>query len=54
MRIDPIDLFYVALPEVRRVADGTQNGLSVRVRAEDGLEGWGECDGEVLFESAEP
>jgi L-alanine-DL-glutamate epimerase-like enolase superfamily enzyme len=48
MRIEAIDLFYVALPAIRRAADGTQDSLVVRVRADNGLAGWGECDAAPL------
>ena len=45
MRIDQIDLFYLAIPNVTRAADGTQDTVLVRIRDESGREGWGECDG---------
>src|SRR5688572_9464440 len=48
MRIDAIDLFYLAVPDITRAADGTQDTLLVRVRDERGLEGWGECDASPL------
>ncbi len=48
MKIEAIDLFYVALPEIKRAADGTQDSLVVRVRADNGLVGWGECDASPL------
>lgn len=48
MRIDRIDLFYLAVPNVTRAADGTQDSLLVRVRDQDGVEGWGECDASPL------
>ncbi len=28
MKIEAIDLFYVALPEIRRIADSSQDSLS--------------------------
>ena len=43
-----IDLFYVALPKITRTADGTQDSLVVRIRTDNGLEGWGECDASPL------
>ncbi len=43
-----IDLFYVALPKITRTADGTQDSLVVRIRTDNGLEGWGECDSSPL------
>ena len=52
MRIEAIDLFYVALPVITRTADGTQDSLVVRVRTDNGLEGWGECDASPLISMA--
>ncbi len=49
MRIEAIDLFYVALPQVRRVADGLQDSLLCRVRTDNGLYGWGESDSSPLI-----
>ena len=48
MRIDAIDLFYLAMPKITPAADGTQDTILVRVRDEQGLEGWGECDASPL------
>jgi L-alanine-DL-glutamate epimerase-like enolase superfamily enzyme len=48
LKIEAIDLFYVALPKIARTADGTQDSLVVRVRTDNGLEGWGECDASPL------
>ena len=48
MKIEAIDLFYVALPTITRTADGTQDSLVVRVRTDNGLAGWGECDASPL------
>ena len=52
MRIEAIDLFYVALPEVTTAADGTQDSFLVRVRTDEGLEGWGESDASPLVSLA--
>jgi len=52
MKIDSIDLFYVALPKITRTADGTQDSLVVRVQTDNGLEGWGECDASPLVSMA--
>jgi|TARA_B100000929_G_scaffold256268_1_gene218424 L-alanine-DL-glutamate epimerase-like enolase superfamily enzyme len=52
LRIEAIDLFYVALPVITRTADGTQDSLIVRVRTDNGLEGWGECDASPLISMA--
>lgn len=43
MKIEAIDLFYIALPEVKPTADGTQDSLIVRITGDNGLVGWGEC-----------
>ncbi|NQV28551.1 MAG: mandelate racemase/muconate lactonizing enzyme family protein, partial [Rhodopirellula sp.] len=43
MKIEHVDFFYLAMPEVRDIGDGSQDTLLVRVRA-DGLTGWGECE----------
>ena len=52
MKIEAIDLFYIALPVIERAADGTQDSLVVRVRTDNGLEGWGECDASPLVSMA--
>ncbi|MBG81904.1 MAG: mandelate racemase/muconate lactonizing enzyme family protein [SAR202 cluster bacterium] len=52
MKIEAIDLFYIALPEITRTADGTQDSLLVRVKTDNGLEGWGECDASPLVSMA--
>lgn len=43
MKIESVDLFYLALPEIRAVGDGSQDMLLVRVRAGDHT-GWGDCE----------
>jgi L-alanine-DL-glutamate epimerase-like enolase superfamily enzyme len=48
MRIDAVDLFYLAVPRITDAADGTQDTVLVRVRDETGREGWGECDASPL------
>ena len=52
MKIEAIDLFYIALPEITRTADGSQDSLVVRIRTDNGLEGWGECDASPLISMA--
>ena len=47
MRIDSVDFFYLSMPVVRDVGDGSQDALLVRVQA-DGLCGWGECEASPL------
>lgn len=51
MRIDEIDLFYLAMPEVRDIGDGSQDALLVRVESR-GLVGWGECEASPLVSIA--
>jgi L-alanine-DL-glutamate epimerase-like enolase superfamily enzyme len=52
VKIEAIDLFYIALPEITRTADGSQDSLVVRIRTDNGLEGWGECDASPLISMA--
>lgn len=47
MRIDAVDFFYLAMPEVTTAADGSQDALVVRV-AGGGHVGWGECEASPL------
>jgi L-alanine-DL-glutamate epimerase-like enolase superfamily enzyme len=47
MKIDSVDLFYVAMPHIEAIADGSQDALLVRIRA-GGYEGWGECEASPL------
>jgi len=47
MRIEAVDFFYAAVPEISLDADGSQDALLVRVRAGD-FEGWGECEASPL------
>ncbi|WNC94981.1 mandelate racemase/muconate lactonizing enzyme family protein [Paraburkholderia sp. FT54] len=47
MKVDSIDFFYVAMPEVTAAADGSQDALVVRVAA-GGHVGWGECEAAPL------
>lgn len=51
MRIDSVDFFYLALPEVKAIGDGSQDALLVRVRAGE-YEGWGECEAAPLVSIA--
>ena len=48
MRIDSVEFFYAAMPEVTLEADGSQDALLVRVSGEDGSVGWGECEASPL------
>jgi L-alanine-DL-glutamate epimerase-like enolase superfamily enzyme len=47
MRIDAVDFFYLRMPVVRDIGDGSQDALLVRVRAGDAV-GWGECESAPL------
>jgi L-alanine-DL-glutamate epimerase-like enolase superfamily enzyme len=47
MKIESVDFFYLSMPEVMDIGDGSQDALLVRVRA-GGLEGWGECEASPL------
>ena len=46
-RIDAVDLFYLSMPGVEDVGDGSQDALVVRVVA-GGETGWGECEASPL------
>jgi len=47
MRIESVDLFYLSMPEVLDIADGSQDAVLVRVVA-GGYEGWGESESSPL------
>jgi L-alanine-DL-glutamate epimerase-like enolase superfamily enzyme len=47
MKIDAVDFFYLSMPVVRDVGDGSQDALLVRVQAGDWT-GWGECEAAPL------
>jgi L-alanine-DL-glutamate epimerase-like enolase superfamily enzyme len=47
MRIEAVDFFYLAMPEITDEADGSQDALLVRVAA-GGHVGWGECEAAPL------
>ncbi len=47
MRIESVDFFYLAMPEVTTAADGSQDALLVRVTG-GGHIGWGECEAAPL------
>ncbi|WP_439601784.1 mandelate racemase/muconate lactonizing enzyme family protein [Devosia sp.] len=51
MRIEAVDFFYLAMPEVTLEADGSQDALLVRV-AGGCFEGWGECEASPLVSIA--
>ena len=47
MKIESVDLFYLSMPEVLDIGDGSQDALLVRVAA-GGYVGWGECEASPL------
>jgi L-alanine-DL-glutamate epimerase-like enolase superfamily enzyme len=51
MKIDTVDFFYLAMPEITTAADGSQDALVVRVGA-GGHVGWGECEASPLVSIA--
>jgi L-alanine-DL-glutamate epimerase-like enolase superfamily enzyme len=51
MKIDAVDFFYLSMPVVRDVGDGSQDALLVRVEA-GGYVGWGECEASPLVTMA--
>jgi len=46
-KIDAIDFFYLAMPEILDIGDGSQDALLVRITAGDKV-GWGECEAAPL------
>src|SRR5262249_54834138 len=51
MKIESVDFFYLAMPVVRDIGDGSQDALLVRVRS-GGYTGWGECEAAPLVSIA--
>ena len=51
MKIDSVDFFYLSMPEVQDIGDGSQDALLVRIMA-DGFIGWGECEASPLVSIA--
>jgi L-alanine-DL-glutamate epimerase-like enolase superfamily enzyme len=47
MKIDSVDFFYLSMPVVKDIGDGSQDALLVRVRAGEHT-GWGECEAAPL------
>jgi L-alanine-DL-glutamate epimerase-like enolase superfamily enzyme len=47
MKIDAVDFFYLAMPQVTTDADGSQDALLVRVQSGPHV-GWGECEASPL------
>src|SRR3954467_15749123 len=51
MKIEALDFFYLAIPRVLDIGDGSQDALLVRVQAGDWT-GWGECEASPLVSIA--
>src|SRR5437016_2461288 len=51
MKIDAVDFFYLSMPVIRDIGDGSQDALLVRVQAGD-CAGWGECEAAPLVSMA--
>jgi L-alanine-DL-glutamate epimerase-like enolase superfamily enzyme len=47
MQIESVDFFYLAMPEILNIGDGSQDATLVRVSA-GGYTGWGECEAAPL------
>lgn len=52
MKIESVDFFYLSMPQVLDIGDGSQDALLVRVRAGGGHVGWGECEASPLVSIA--
>src|SRR5688572_23738103 len=52
MKIDAVDFFYLSMPQVLDIGDGSQDMLLVRVTGEGGHVGWGECEAAPLVSIA--
>ncbi len=51
MKIEAVDLYYLSMPTVLDIGDGSQDALLVRVQA-GGYTGWGECEAAPLVSIA--
>jgi L-alanine-DL-glutamate epimerase-like enolase superfamily enzyme len=51
MKIESVDFFYLAMPVIKNIGDGSQDALLVRVCG-GGLTGWGECEASPLVSIA--
>lgn len=47
MKIESIDFYYLSMPEVLNIGDGSQDALLVRIQAGEYV-GWGECEAAPL------
>lgn len=48
MKIESVDIFYLAMPVIEDIGDGSQDACVVRVEATGGHVGWGECEAAPL------
>ncbi len=51
MKIESVDFFYLSMPEVLDIGDGSQDALLVRLQAGEYV-GWGECEASPLVSIA--
>ena len=51
MKIESVDFFYLSIPEVLDIGDGSQDVLLVRLQAGYHV-GWGECEAALLVSTA--
>lgn len=51
MKIESVDFFYLSMPEVLNIGDGSQDALLVRIQG-GGEVGWGECEAAPLVSIA--
>lgn len=51
MKIEAVDFFYLSMPEILDIGDGSQDALLVRLQAGE-YEGWGECEASPLVSIA--
>lgn len=51
MKVDSVDFYYLSMPEVLDIGDGSQDVLLVRVTAGN-WQGWGECEASPLVSIA--
>ena len=47
MKIESVDFFYLSMPNIEDIGDGSQDATLVRVKA-GGMDGWGECEASPL------
>jgi L-alanine-DL-glutamate epimerase-like enolase superfamily enzyme len=47
VKIEAVDAFYLRMPDVQDIGDGSQDALLIRIQA-GGYEGWGECEAAPL------